>query len=163
MEGFAFYDSPIGRIKIGATHSGIHYMEFTDDNNPIDSQEGQLDCLISAKEQLHQYFNRNLMKFDLPLNLEGTAFQKSVWRYLLNTSFGETDTYGTIAKKLVNISAARAVGAACGANPIAIVVPCHRIVSSSGDLTGYAGGLWRKKWLLEFEQSDKPGRQTSLF
>ena len=163
MNYITFYESPLGRMKICANGQGIYSMQFAGEQDADVATEEQPDCLVSSKEQLNDYYAGKLKQFDLPLHLEGTDFQMNVWRFLLNIPFGEVCTYGVIAKQLVNISAARAVGAACGANPIGVVVPCHRIVSSSGALTGYAGGLWRKKWLLEFEQSGKQGRQTALF
>lgn len=104
-------------------------------------------------KQLDEYFNRKRTVFDLPLDLQGTEFQLRVWNELLKIPFDRTITYKELALKLGNLKAIRAVGTANGANPVSIIVPCHRVIGSDGSLTGYAGGLWRKKWLLEFESS----------
>ena len=104
-------------------------------------------------KQLDEYFNRKRTVFDLPLDLQGTEFQLRVWNELLKIPFDRTITYKELALKLGNLKAIRAVGTANGANPVSIIIPCHRVIGSDGSLTGYAGGLWRKKWLLEFESS----------
>lgn len=105
-----------------------------------------------AAEQLAAYFGGELTEFDLALAPEGTEFQQKVWRLLRAIPFGETRTYGQLATKLRRPTASRAVGAANGKNPLGIIVPCHRVIGASGDLTGYAGGLPMKKWLLAHEQ-----------
>lgn len=116
------------------------------------------DCYRNAREQLEAYFAGDLTTFDLPLNPTGTDFQKQVWKALLQIPFGETVSYQAIANSINNPKAVRAVGAANGRNPIGIIVPCHRVIGANGSLTGYAGGLERKQWLLEHEQ-----RQARLF
>lgn len=108
-----------------------------------------------ARKQLAAYFAGELAEFDLPLNMIGTEFQKTVWRELLNIPFGVTISYGELASRVGNPSASRAVGAANGRNPISIIVPCHRVIGSNGKLTGYGGGMERKEWLLAHETKGK--------
>lgn len=121
-------------------------------------QDAQVDrapehpLLQRAVQQLEEYFSGQRMKFDLPLLLHGTEFQRTVWEELLRIPYGSTRSYGAIAACIGSPKAARAVGMACNRNPIAIVVPCHRVVGSNGTLTGYAGGLSRKQFLLELEE-----------
>lgn len=118
--------------------------------------ENLKDCV----QQLEEYFNGSRKEFTLKLNPQGTDFQKKVWNALLNVPFGKTKTYLEQSKQLGDAKAIRAVASANGKNPIWIIIPCHRIIGSDGSLTGYAGGIWRKKWLLEHENSSK---QHSLF
>ncbi len=109
--------------------------------------------LKEVEKQLNLYFQGKLKSFDLPLDLVGTDFQRSVWKKLSGIPFGRTVNYGWIAEKTGNPKAARAVGASIGKNPIAVVVPCHRVIGKNGELTGFAGGLWRKKKLLALESN----------
>ncbi len=102
---------------------------------------------------MDEYFNKKRKKFDLPLQPQGTNFQKAVWDALLEVPYGTTVSYFDIAKKVDNPKAVRAAGGANGKNPITIIIPCHRIIGSNGKLVGYGGGLWRKKWLLQHEQN----------
>jgi methylated-DNA-[protein]-cysteine S-methyltransferase len=105
----------------------------------------------SAVEQLEQYFAGERVEFDLALDMHGTQFQRDVWDALLTIPYGETCSYGEIAKRIGRPDRARAVGAANGSNPVSIIVPCHRVIGSDGSLTGYGGGLPRKRWLLDHE------------
>ncbi len=123
-------------------------------------QEVIPDSLIHAVQELREYFDGIRNHFTFKLNPPGTEFQKKVWNALLEISYGHTISYHELAKKLGDVKAIRAVAAANGKNPLWIVVPCHRVIGSDGSLTGYAGGLWRKKWLLEHEN---PSAQQSLF
>ena len=107
--------------------------------------------LTSVKEQLDEYFAGSRRRFNLPLHSEGTLFMEKVWSKLRTIPFGETWSYGELAKQIGNPKASRAVGLANGRNPIAIIVPCHRVIGANGTLTGFGGGIERKKWLLEFE------------
>lgn len=116
--------------------------------------------LINCVEQLIQYFNGQRRVFELPLNQEGTAFQKDVWSILSQIPFGKTISYLDLARKTGDPKATRAVANANGRNNIAIIVPCHRVIGSNRELTGYAGGLWRKKWLLDHEMKIAHGVQT---
>ena len=116
--------------------------------------------LKEAVSQLNQYFEGKRLDFSLKINPKGTDFQKRVWQELCSIPFGKTVSYMDITKKLGDVKAIRAVASANGKNPLWIVVPCHRVIGTDGSLTGYAGGLWRKKWLLEHES---PSGQQSLF
>ncbi len=158
MNQEAFYNSPIGTVQIVGNEEGIVSVIFTEDSLKTSTQIP--DCLQDCVLQLEEYFNKKRTNFDLKLQLIGTDFQKSVWHELQNIPFGKTTSYLEQSKKMNNVLAIRAIAAANGKNPISIVVPCHRVVGSDGSLTGYAGGLWRKKWLLEHEN---PSNQTSLF
>ena len=115
---------------------------------------GGIEMTSLQKDLLDRYFNKTLRSFDIELDLRGTEFQKRVWAELIKIPFGKTVTYKELALKLGDIKAIRAVAAANGANPVSIIVPCHRVIGSDGSLTGYAGGLWRKQWLLDFERGD---------
>jgi len=109
-----------------------------------------------ARRQLAAYFAGELTEFDLPLNPQGTVFQKTVWRELEKIPYGVTISYGKLAQRIGNPNSSRAVGLANGHNPISIIVPCHRVIGSNGKLTGYGGGIERKEWLLEHEREHKP-------
>lgn len=118
------------------------------------------DCLQDCVTQLQEYFAGTRTRFNLKLNPQGTEFQKKVWQELLNIPFSKTRTYLEQTKAIGDVKAIRAVASANAKNPIWIVIPCHRVIGSDGSLTGYAGGLWRKKWLLNHEN---PVKQQSLF
>ncbi|KPZ60793.1 Methylated-DNA--protein-cysteine methyltransferase [Pseudoalteromonas sp. P1-13-1a] len=145
--------SPIDDIIIQATENGVGYVGFYPKTHythtPIEQVTNE-PALICAK-QLSEYFNGRRITFNVPLDTHGTPFQNSVWQALLSVPFGKTSTYGDIARLLNNPKAVRAVGAANGKNPISIIVPCHRIIGANAKLTGYAGGLARKQWLLKHE------------
>ena len=115
----------------------------------------ETDFLDEVKSQLNEYFARERTSFDLPLHFVGSDFQKSVWEKLITIPYGKTTSYMELSRALGDEKAIRAVATANGANAISIIVPCHRVIGSDGSLTGYAGGLWRKKWLLEHESSSK--------
>jgi methylated-DNA-[protein]-cysteine S-methyltransferase len=157
------YQSPIGLIEITANDSGLLSAFFIDEakEDNTDSIIGN-DITKQTAEYLGEYFAGNRQSFDIPLAPAGTAFQQLVWKELVKVPFGKTDTYSSIANKLNNPLSVRAVGAANGKNPISIIVPCHRIIGASGHLTGYAGGLWRKEFLLNLEGAAK-GVQAKLW
>ncbi|MCB0132646.1 MAG: methylated-DNA--[protein]-cysteine S-methyltransferase [Caldilineaceae bacterium] len=149
---FHYVESPIGLVEIGGSACAIDWLVFVDAPRVDSVQPSAEDDLIrAAGQQVQEYFTGQRQTFDLPLSLVGTAFQQRVWRQLLTVSWGTTATYQEIANALENPKAVRAVGAANGQNPISIIVPCHRIIGSNGQLTGYGGGLWRKEWLLRHE------------
>ncbi len=125
-------------------------------------QEKTTDLLLETQKQLNAYFAGQIQVFDMPLQLVGTEFQQKVWNQLLEIKYGETDSYLSLSKKLANQKAIRAVASANGANAISIIVPCHRIIGSNGELIGYAGGLSAKKKLLELENPALKN-QLSLF
>ncbi len=146
-----FYDkmnSPIGTLTLEADDH--HVLKILFDWNDVDIRPNALTD--RCKRQLQEYFAGTRTEFDLPIRFSGTAFQEEVWHALLPVPFGETSTYGAQAKRIRKPKAVRAVGAANGQNKLNIVVPCHRIIGASGKLTGYGGGIHRKKWLLEHEQ-----------
>ncbi len=129
-------------------------------SEPIEQPEVVPPVLQTACRQLREYFEGHRTHFDFPIDPQGTEFQKTVWQALLDIPFGQTLSYMDLAKRLGDPKAIRAVAAANGQNPLWVVVPCHRVVGSDGSLTGYAGGLHRKKWLLNHES---PNPQHSLF
>jgi len=146
-----YLDSPIGRVEIAATEEEVVRVEFIEDKKPIVAPATS-PALAAAVRQLDEYFRGRRRVFELMLRLDGTAFQTRVWQALLDVGFGETASYGEIARAIGRPKSTRAVGAANGRNPISIIVPCHRIIGNSGALTGYGGGLWRKEWLLRHER-----------
>ncbi|OIQ36693.1 MAG: cysteine methyltransferase [Bacteroidetes bacterium MedPE-SWsnd-G1] len=158
----AHIKTPLGIAKILGDEDGIAEITVLDETSETIKLLGKSipDCLLNAASQLQQYFNGTLKVFTLKLNPQGTDFQKGVWNELLNIPYGKSRTYLEQTKKLGDVKAIRAVASANGKNPLAIVIPCHRVIGSDGSLTGYAGGIWRKKWLLEHESGVK---QQSLF
>lgn len=155
----AFIQTPLGVTSIQGDATGIVSVHVLKSDTVAPSVEIP-DCLKEAVVQLQEYFSGTRRLFELKLNLKGTDFQKSVWQELLNIPYGKTISYLELSKRLGDVKAIRAAAAANGQNPFWIVVPCHRVIGSDGSLTGYAGGLWRKKWLLEHES---PYKQQSLF
>ena len=153
-----YYKSPIGMIRISFTDAGICGLIF-EEKKVKKTGEPELFTADYIR-QLDAYFSGKLKKFNVPLDLKGTDFQIKVWKELLKIPFGHTISYMELAKKLGNPKSIRAAARANGQNPVSIIVPCHRVIGSNGSLTGYAGGLWRKKWLLELETG---GHQGNLF
>lgn len=153
-----YYKTPIGTAKIVGDENGISAITVMDDN--VETAKEIPENLKVCVQQLDEYFNGIRKEFNLKLNPQGTDFQKRVWKELLKVPFGKTRTYLEQSKHLGDVKAIRAVASANGKNPIWIIIPCHRIIGSDGSLTGYAGGIWRKKWLLEHEN---PSTQQSLF
>lgn len=154
----AYLNCPLGSLKIEGDSLGIAAIIFLDEEVP-DTQIVPEE-LEEAVRQLEEYFNRDRNRFSLKLQPGGTDFQKRVWAALVEIPFGKTMTYLDMAKQLGDPKVIRAAASANGRNPISIVIPCHRVIGSDGSLTGYAGGLHRKKWLLEHES---PVTQGSLF
>lgn len=145
-----FLDTQIGSVKVSVNDRGaVTEVSFVD--GPGDGVRETADACAPAVRQLEEYFGNQRRVFELDLEPEGTDFERRVWDDLLRIPFGATDTYGAIARRLGDPGASRAVGVANARNPIAIVIPCHRVIGAAGDLTGYAGGLHRKKWLLAHE------------
>lgn len=153
----ATLDSPLGALLLGATERGLAYLWFIDPKyhevNTLEAPEDpQQRWIAQAAAELDGYWRGACPpRFKVPLDLQGTAFQRAVWRALLDVPPGHTSTYGAIARQVGAPQAARAAGAAIGRNPVAIIVPCHRIVGSDGSLTGFASGLPRKERLLQHE------------
>lgn len=146
--------SPIGTLTLTANDQGLTEIRFANQGNLDLPKRPQTNAIIAqAIAQLQSYFDGNLTTFDLPLSPQGTDFQKTVWLALRLVTYGKTASYGQIAANIGNPKAARAVGTANGKNPLPIVVPCHRIIGSDGSLTGFAGGLETKRWLLDHERN----------
>jgi methylated-DNA-[protein]-cysteine S-methyltransferase len=154
----ALLRTPLGNAILEGDSEGISKLTLTEETPGINTTPAPE--LQEAINQLQQYFAGELKDFDLKLNPQGTDFQKRVWQALLTIPYGKTASYMALAKELGDPLAIRAVAAANGKNPLWILIPCHRVIGSDGSLTGYAGGLWRKKWLLEHEQ---PVKQQKLF
>jgi len=159
---FVGFDSPLGAIILAEFGGKICLAEFRGDRAKrnlaglkerygAELTNRKTPLLKEAQKQLNLYFAGKLKDFKLPLDFPGTAFQRSIWRQLLRIPFGKTVNYGWIAGKTGSPGAARAAGAAIGKNRISIIIPCHRVVGKDGSLTGFGGGLWRKKWLLRHE------------
>ena len=160
-------DSPLGRMVLGATPIGLAGAWFTDQRHLPATLDSALDfksvpqawpqddahpVLVKAARQLAEFFAAKRTEFDLPLDINGgTLFQQSVWRALLKIRHGQIASYGQIARQIDNPAAVRAVGMAVGRNPLGVIIPCHRVLGADGSLTGYAGGLPRKTWLLDHE------------
>lgn len=147
-------DTPIGVLYIGAEANEDALALLSLPSHPAPAAErGKHAVLAAAAKQLREYFARKRTEFDLPLAPRGTPFQERVWKQLLAIPYGETCSYADIARGVGKPTASRAVGAANGKNPIAIIVPCHRVIGASGALTGYGGGMPTKRWLLDHERS----------
>lgn len=159
-----YYHSPIGIIRIAGTDrfiSEVHFMReeeiaLSDMKPSLVLPEVINDCV----NQLIEYFQGKRRNFTVPVYQDGTDFQQIVWNELLGIPYGRTISYQTLSKRIGDVKAIRAVGTTNGKNKIGIIVPCHRVIGSNGDLTGYAGGLWRKKWLLDHELKIAHGVQT---
>lgn len=154
----AYIKSPLGITEIIGDENGIAVISVLDSEKEITTEIPV--ALKVAVSELQEYFAGNRNTFTFKLNPKGTEFQQKVWQELCNIPFGKTMSYLELSKKLGDVKAIRAVASANGKNPLWIVVPCHRVIGTDGSLTGYAGGLWRKKWLLEHEN---PTSQQSLF
>ncbi len=151
--------SPLGNILINTKEEMISELRFTTEEVSKDPLDG---LLLETKQQLDNYFSGKGKNFNLPVLLSGTPFQQSVWSAVNRIPFGETTTYMKLSQNLGNPAAIRAVGAAVGANPVLVIIPCHRIIGSNGQLTGYAGGLDRKEKLLQLEGRVPQAKQTKL-
>ena len=147
-----YYKSPLGPIEIIGSQDSILTVDFVGEMGGADNELPF--CVKECRKQLDEYFKGDRRDFFLNLDLVGTDFQKAVWLQVAQIPYGQTTSYGAIAKILTRPNASRAVGGANGKNPIAIIIPCHRVVGSDGSLTGYGGGLWRKKWLIGFERGE---------
>ncbi len=154
----SYYLSPLGTIELKATSYNIISILFVEQ---IEIEKPN-NLTKQATIQLDEYFAKKRTQFELPLAQEGTEFQLKIWEALTKIPFGRTISYKELAAKTGKVGNVRAVGAANGQNQLLLVIPCHRVIATDGNLTGYAGELWRKKWLLDFEQGDKNGKQMGL-
>jgi methylated-DNA-[protein]-cysteine S-methyltransferase len=155
-----YFVSPAGILVVQNTAQHIQRIYFLDEKPKGKMASNDLTAL--ALSQLKSYFEGTIRSFDLPLQPEGTVFQQRVWEEIASIKYGTKSTYQTIANQINDSSLSRATGAAIGKNPIAVIIPCHRVVASNGSLTGYAWGLQRKQWLLDFEAKQN-GTYDKLF
>lgn len=158
---YCYVSTPLGDVLLMATEKALTGLHFVGEKYypGIDDswvQDARKPVLREAASQLKRYFAKKLSRFNVPLDAEGTQFQRDVWRELVKVPYGETRSYGQIAARLGAPKAMRAVGAANGRNPISIIVPCHRVIGADGSLTGYAGGMERKTALLQLEGALRP-------
>lgn len=150
MEKLFFYETPVGRLIIGEENGSITRVTWT--QLPKSYIQEETELILRCKKQLEEYFAGKRKTFDLPLAPKGTAFQQRVWKALQDIPYGELRTYQEIALAVDNPKGCQAVGGANGKNPIAILIPCHRVIGKDGSMTGYSGGLEKKEWLLELER-----------
>lgn len=153
---YTWMKSPTGRLLLVADEHGLREVVFAQGRTPpvVDPSWMRDDSWFSEPlRQLQAFFAGELRDFDLQLKLQGTAFQQRVWTALREIPFGQTISYGELARRVGNPAASRAVGLANGSNPLPIIIPCHRVIGSNGKLTGYGGGLENKRWLLDFERN----------
>ena len=165
MTHYTYMESPVGRLLLAGDETGLQRVAFAEGGKALQPEpdwRNDARPLRQAVEQLKAYFSGDLRAFDLPLRMEGTTFQLAVWRALRDIPYGETASYGEIARRVGTPQGSRAVGLANGSNPIAIVVPCHRVIGSNGKLTGYGGGLNNKETLLALERKHA-GAQAALY
>ena len=153
-----YYKTPIGTAKIVGDINGIQAVTILDED--IETSKEVPVFLQDCVTQLEECFNGERASFNLTVNPKGTTFQKKVWKKLLQIPYGKTKSYLQQSKSFGDVKAVRAVAVANGENPLWIIIPCHRVIGSDGSLIGYAGGIWRKKWLLAFEN---PVKQHTLF
>lgn len=170
MTSHVVLDSPVGPLTVVAVDGGLAglYMEKQRHLPPEETfgapGDPDIEPFATVAKQLTAYFAGELTEFDVPLNLRGTPFQQRVWAALQEIPYGRTTTYGELAVEIGSPSASRAVGLANGRNPVSVIVPCHRVVGSTGSLTGYGGGLDRKRYLLDFERRTRTAaEEATLF
>ncbi len=158
---YSYYESPIGLIRIGGTENYITEVLFVDNKEQIHyGAPGVSDIIHHCTEQLIEFFQGKRKVFEIPIHQEGTPFQKKVWSELTEINFGKTISYLDLAKRMGDEKVIRAAASTNGKNKIGIIVPCHRVIGTNKNLVGYAGGLWRKKWLLQHEFRTTHGIQT---
>jgi methylated-DNA-[protein]-cysteine S-methyltransferase len=145
-----YYGSPVGVLEITTNEEGVVSLYFVD---KMQKPSGKVEIVKECIAQLEEYFAGKRRIFTLPLSMQGSDFQKKVWKELTHIPFGKTVSYLYVAMELGDKNSTRAVGSANGQNPVSIIVPCHRVIGTSGKLVGYGGGLDKKRWLLEFERS----------
>jgi methylated-DNA-[protein]-cysteine S-methyltransferase len=156
---YTIIDSPIGELLLVGDDTALHRCDMCSGRRPVPIDprwQRRDDAFVNASEQLREYFDGTRRTFELILSLRGNRFELRVWEQLVRIPYGETVSYGQIAQRIGEPSAARAVGLANGRNPVAVMVPCHRVIGSDGALTGYGGGLERKRFLLDLEAGVLP-------
>jgi methylated-DNA-[protein]-cysteine S-methyltransferase len=155
-----YYKSPLGLLKISGTDHYISEVLFLDKEDDYKNAVDYHPLLNQCVEELIEYFNGKRLTFDIPVHQKGTEFQNKVWSELINIKYGKTISYMDLAKRLGDPNCIRAAANSNGKNQICVIVPCHRVIGSNNTLVGYAGGLWRKKWLLDLENKIANGVQT---
>jgi methylated-DNA-[protein]-cysteine S-methyltransferase len=162
-----YYKSPVGVLEIRSLGNAISHVLFLNSWKGTKIEESKLNfakptttAITQCITQLDEYFNGKRKVFEIDILQNGTNFQQTVWKELLNIPYGKTISYLELSKRIGNVKAIRAVGTANGNNSVSIIVPCHRVIGSNGDLIGYGGDLWRKKWLLQHEAKYSYGVQT---
>ena len=155
----SYYASPVGQLKLQCSDQHLHAVLFVDEEEES-AESDDHEILDRCRQQLEGYFSGTRKSFELPLGQTGTVFQQKVWDLLVKIPFGKTISYNELSKQYGDLKAIRAVASANGRNNMSIIVPCHRVIGSNHSLTGYAGGLWRKKWLLEHEAKHHSGLMT---
>lgn len=156
-----YSETPVGRVGLVENGSALTHLFFDPAGSPEGLIEEETPLLITAEERLKEYFAGRLKNFDLPLAPFGTDFQRQVWSAMMDIPYGQTTSYGEVAEALGRPGAFRAVGQAANRNPLAVIIPCHRVVGRGGELTGYGGGLAVKEYLLRLEQDVVCGRARS--
>jgi methylated-DNA-[protein]-cysteine S-methyltransferase len=159
----SYLDSPLGTIRISGTKKAIyeiHFLNEAETETAVNTAGAAFDLIVECRRQLLEYFRGNLKQFDISLDQPGTDFQQKVWQQLAVIRYGDTISYLSLAKQLGDQKVIRAAASANGKNNIAIIIPCHRVIGTAGDLVGYAGGLWRKRWLIEHEKKFAHGVRT---
>ncbi|MEI6576326.1 MAG: methylated-DNA--[protein]-cysteine S-methyltransferase [Bacteroidota bacterium] len=156
----AYVETSLGLIKVEADEEYLYSLYFVDQVMPPKKRQGQM--MRHILHQLEEYFKGTRKNFDIPVNPAGSTFQQMVWEKLSEIPYGQTITYGELAEQCGGPAYSRAVGSANGNNPISIIIPCHRVIGFDGKLVGYAGGLWRKQWLLEHESGNFAGKQINI-
>ena len=151
MPSIMTIDSPIGLLGLVVSRGAVTELRMDAAPRTTTGDAADNNLMHEAVAQVEAYFDGSLKEFELPLRSEGSPFQRAVWRELEGIPYGTVTSYGEIARRVGKPTASRAVGAANGRNPIAIIVPCHRVIGADGSLTGYGGGMWRKEWLLNHE------------
>lgn len=158
-----YLPTPIGQLKITADENAVNSILFVFNNTKME-KENINSIVAQCKNELAEYFSGKRKEFDVPIRQAGTEFQQKVWNELLKIPYGETVSYEDIAVALGDKKSVRVVGSSNGKNQISIIVPCHRVIGKDGSLTGYAGGMWRKKWLLNHEKEFSGGeKQMEMF
>lgn len=153
MNYIAYYESPIGTLQIEANEQYLISVSFIE-NNEMDTIQEKNQIILDTMEQLHEYFKGKRKEFVLPIEIEGTEFQKTVLHEVGKITYGETKSYKEVATAIGKEKASRAIGNANNKNAFLIVIPCHRVIGTNGKLVGYAGGTWRKEWLLQLEKGE---------
>ncbi|HEX7339034.1 MAG TPA: methylated-DNA--[protein]-cysteine S-methyltransferase [Rhodanobacteraceae bacterium] len=162
---YDYLDTPLGPLLLAMDDGGLAHVDLPHEKRPTPvGEDWRRDAakLAEAKRQFTAWFAGELLAFELPLNAHGTAFQKTVWDALRTIPYAATESYAGLARRIDKPRAVRAVGTANGANPLAIIVPCHRVIGSNGSLTGYGGGLPAKRWLLDHERRHAPREALAL-